>query len=831
MRMTDKRVCLLAVCACLLFTPAGVFARYGGRVLEDVNRNGVCDDADRGVAGVSVTDGCHVVCTAPDGSFDLPGYARTRFVTVTTPAGYKISRHYLPVCDSLSTYDFLLTADEVSARDDHHFLQITDTEIFNRGVDERWTSYLRDYIAAERPAFLIHTGDICYPSGLRQHIRSVNTSTMGCPVYYTLGNHDLVAGDYGEQLFEQIYGPAWFSFDAGNIHYVVTPMLSGDHAPGFTADEVLRWLGNDLRMMKPGQALVVFNHDCPMPESRFVLGAGAERVALTEYNLQGWIYGHTHYNHRFDADQIPVVCTSAPDKGGIDHSVSAFRRFDMTRQGIGMHRLRYTCVDRMVVVALPAAGVQPVPTSEGKVPFSVNAYYSGAETERVTVTLRERSGGRRSASFDLAPRGVWNWYAELSLRSFRPGSEVEAEITARFSDRTTASSHVRFKAGQGELPLLRLGEPWPTLGGDATHGAVGDASASNFTSGRIAWTNQVGSVFMSSPVISDGRVYVASCNDHDASGSAIYALDGVSGKIVWRYPTRGGVKNSIVCDSGAVVAQDALGNLYVIDALTGRLKWERPLIDRGYPYLSEGLTAAGGVVYAGNGNSLCACRIDTGEVLWQNAGSSGNTASSTTLTLCDGVLVSSGQWSGLYGYDAVTGKLLWMRNDNGLRDRSGSAVGNGSRLYLISGRSLFVLDPATGQTILRRQYDDFSLDAASAPLLTPGEVIFGTASKGLLALDRETLDIRWNLTTGTSLVFTAPYTALPAASVETSAVLRGGVAWFGASDGCLYGVEPVTGRCLWRFASGAPFLSSPAASGNLLVAADLAGNVYGVCIE
>ena len=42
----------------------------------------------------------------------------------------------------------------------HSFIQITDTEVHNGlGI---WTTCLRDYIKNEQPAFLIHTGDICY---------------------------------------------------------------------------------------------------------------------------------------------------------------------------------------------------------------------------------------------------------------------------------------------------------------------------------------------------------------------------------------------------------------------------------------------------------------------------------------------------------------------------------------------------------------------------------------------------------------------------------------------------------------------------------------------
>lgn len=79
----------------------------------------------------------------------------------------------------------------------------------------------------------------------------MNTENMDCPVFYCIGNHDLVKGKYGEELFESIYGPVYYSFDAGNVHYIVTPMPGGDHAPGYTADDVCRWLKMIWRISAP----------------------------------------------------------------------------------------------------------------------------------------------------------------------------------------------------------------------------------------------------------------------------------------------------------------------------------------------------------------------------------------------------------------------------------------------------------------------------------------------------------------------------------------------------------------------------------------------------
>ncbi|MCC8174427.1 MAG: metallophosphoesterase [Odoribacter sp.] len=121
----------------------------------------------------------------------------------------------------------------ISKEGTHKFIQITDTEIFNTQNHEDWINNLRNYSEVEQSTFIIHTGDICYENGLKEHIQLMNNSNMGRPVFYCIGNHDLVKGNYGEELYKSLYGPVFYSFDVGNIHYVVTPMLHGDHRPSY----------------------------------------------------------------------------------------------------------------------------------------------------------------------------------------------------------------------------------------------------------------------------------------------------------------------------------------------------------------------------------------------------------------------------------------------------------------------------------------------------------------------------------------------------------------------------------------------------------------------
>lgn len=124
--------------------------------------------------------------------------------------------------------------------------------------NQAWVDNLRDYSANEKIAFIVHTGDICYESGLNSHIGLLNTALMeDTQIFYGIGNHDLVKGAYGEELFEKLYGPVFYSFDVGNTHYIMTPMLHGDYLPEYTKEDVYRWMKNDLAYVGKEKSIIV----------------------------------------------------------------------------------------------------------------------------------------------------------------------------------------------------------------------------------------------------------------------------------------------------------------------------------------------------------------------------------------------------------------------------------------------------------------------------------------------------------------------------------------------------------------------------------------------
>lgn len=304
--------------------------------------SGVVTFSDTGepVEGVSVSDGRNVVKTDADGHFTLEGWRKTRFITITAPAGYWTEKYYIPVDKQTSSYNFTLEKSEIPAGSAHSFIQISDTEIGENGVGE-WINYIKELASKEKPAFLIHTGDICYEAGLKRHLSDMNTENMGIPVRYTIGNHDYVEGDYGEQLFESIYGPVWYSFEVGNVHYVVTPFQSGaDYKSGYSKNDRWRWLENDLENTDPDMKVVIFNHTKPYSDD-YVIEFDRSELDLKQHNIIAWVFGHYHYNYVKNNDGILEISTGRPDCGGIDESPSSARIISVDKDGAVSTELYY----------------------------------------------------------------------------------------------------------------------------------------------------------------------------------------------------------------------------------------------------------------------------------------------------------------------------------------------------------------------------------------------------------------------------------------------------------------------------------------------------------
>lgn len=334
-----KKIIISVLCVAVIAAAAAVIslaATAKGTIVGTVTENGT----DAPVAGVSVTDGRNVVKTDDNGKYEIKVWRKSHFIAITIPSGYETDSYYIPFDKSKESYDFSLDKSDVTSQTEHCFLQISDTEIGENGTGE-WLDTVKEIVKENKPAFLIHTGDICYEAGLKKHIEEMNTDTMGCTVKYVIGNHDYVDGKYGEELYESLYGPVWYSFDVGNVHYVVTSFQTGsDYKSFYNKNDRWKWLKNDLENVDSDKKVVMFNHT-KSPSDDYVLSFGRDELDLKKHNLIAWVYGHYHYNYVYENEGVLNISAPRPDCGGIDSSPAGTRIIRISSDGSISTEMKY----------------------------------------------------------------------------------------------------------------------------------------------------------------------------------------------------------------------------------------------------------------------------------------------------------------------------------------------------------------------------------------------------------------------------------------------------------------------------------------------------------
>lgn len=802
---------------------------HQGRVFIDKNKNGVWEKDEKGLSGIMVSDGLNVVKTSKDGTYILPGHTKEKFIFISIPSGYRPNNtFYQNISSEIESYNFPVQVHENQIRKDgsHLFIHFSDTEISgsSNAQHPEWVQNIRDYAVNEGAAFIMHTGDICNEEGLKNHIKLMNSDNMNTQMFYGIGNHDLVKGNTAEQMYEQYYGPTFYSFNVGNVHYIMTPMLKGDYRPSYTKEDVYRWLKNDLAHLPKGTPIIMFCHNLPTTNDSFIYGINKhEFIDLDEHHLKAWIYGHWHINHIHKHKNAYSICTSTPTAGGIDHATAAFRIIRVDREGNISSELRYPYINKTLEIASIDNSQVPVLDS-GKVPLSVNCYSTISPVVNISYNCTYR-GKKIAENNSFKQNTNFNWYTEFLLPEQLKGERITITVKAMFKNGEAVQTRKSFIYDPFK-PVISVKGDWNNFLKNSGH--TGNITSDSLAMPlQLAWIQNVGSnIYMTSPVIYKNNVFVASMDENNTGNSSIVSMNIQTGRINWKHAVRYSIKNSIAAFDGLVLAQDVEGNLYAIHVATGKLVWERKLnVKKVHPPLIEGVAINNGIAYAGSGTGLCAIRLKDGKELWRNDIWQQNHGSTATLSIENNVLIASSHWGELFAHDATNGKLLWRDSKDGIRHRSSSAIMQGGVLYLTSDNSLFVIEAQTGHILIRKELP-YNVNVASSPLVTENEIIFGTARNGIVALDRKTFNEKWIFRTRNAMVYTSPYVGKPACNIESSPIMSGNAILIGGADGVIYALDKVKGSLLWKHVTGAPILSSFAISGNTLLVADFSGNVY-----
>jgi 3',5'-cyclic AMP phosphodiesterase CpdA len=190
------------------------------------------------------------------------------------------------------------------------FLQISDSHVgFDKPANPNARGTLEEAIARinalpDKPAFMIHTGDISHLSKVSEFDDADRIiSQTRLDVHYVPGEHDFLDPErklYGERYGRGTKGAGWYSFDAAGVHFIglvnVVDLKAG--GLGNLGSEQLEWLEADVKSRTASTPIVLFAH-IPLWTVYPQWGWGTEDGARALEYLKGFgsvtvLNGHIH---------------------------------------------------------------------------------------------------------------------------------------------------------------------------------------------------------------------------------------------------------------------------------------------------------------------------------------------------------------------------------------------------------------------------------------------------------------------------------------------------------------------------------------------------------
>jgi hypothetical protein len=199
----------------------------------------------------------------------------------------------------------------------HFFVAIGDPQVFNDYSIGRYREvldFLKGDIAsgAINPVHMMVAGDLVFDTPeLHGQLKSVS-STVGQPFYYAIGNHDHTRNStistseawdgMASKVYTGHYGPAWYSFNRGMVHYLVLDDIlyrggpDTEYSVNLTSEQ-LDWVKKDLACVEKDKVIIVMVHAPTKTKNTSVYGNCDQlHSLLTGYREVHIIAGHKHTN-------------------------------------------------------------------------------------------------------------------------------------------------------------------------------------------------------------------------------------------------------------------------------------------------------------------------------------------------------------------------------------------------------------------------------------------------------------------------------------------------------------------------------------------------------
>lgn len=288
-----------------------------------------------GIADVVVSDGYETTLTDESGFYRLKINPKAEFVFISLPSGYQIpninniARFYELIVPGIKKQEVNFSLQKNRLDDTRHaFVIWADPQVKTENDVNRMMNESVPDVAqhiqnlGDIPVHGITCGDIVFEKFHLYPDYKKAVNQMGIPFFQVVGNHDI---DYAAssvnmatRQFKESFGPTYYSFNRGKIHYVVLNdvLFKGNDEAykdkkrkyvGHVSEEQLEWLKKDLQFIPAGRTIVVSLH-IPTYEITFLKSAVRTEFETATVGNRDELYkllepyrvhimsGHTHYN-------------------------------------------------------------------------------------------------------------------------------------------------------------------------------------------------------------------------------------------------------------------------------------------------------------------------------------------------------------------------------------------------------------------------------------------------------------------------------------------------------------------------------------------------------
>jgi hypothetical protein len=236
----------------------------------------------KGIAGVAVTDGVNIVQTNAKGEYTLLSNKTTAFVYISLPAGHafpheqSVTKFFQIIDHKQKSFKADFNLQPLAGSDDKHaFVVWADPQIQSKEDARKLLAEsapdLKALVASYPADTLFHgigCGDLVWDKFELYADYKQAIAPSGIPFFQVIGNHDMdleARTDEGSsKTFEQNFGPSYYSYNRGQIHYIVLDDVFfvgvDKRYIGYLDERQLSWLEQDLKLVRPGTTVVVTLH-------------------------------------------------------------------------------------------------------------------------------------------------------------------------------------------------------------------------------------------------------------------------------------------------------------------------------------------------------------------------------------------------------------------------------------------------------------------------------------------------------------------------------------------------------------------------------------------